>query len=322
MQVRPSVFVTGASGFVGQALCRALLERRVAVRGAIRDVVSWKSAVHLVHVGEVDGATNWAEALLGASVVVHLAARVHLMREKASDPLTEFRKVNVAGTLNFARQAAEAGVNRFVYLSSIKVNGETTAPGQAFRAEDAPAPEDAYAISKHEAEIGLLTIAKETGMEVVIIRPPLVYGPGVKGNFASLVKWVRKGIPLPLGALNNKRSLVALDNLVSFIALCVDHEMSPAAANSVFLISDVEDISTTELLNKVARAYGKKGFLLPVPEHWLHFAAGMLGKADVANRLLGSLVVDGSPARERLGWRPVVTMEEQLQKMARHDSLL
>jgi nucleoside-diphosphate-sugar epimerase len=180
-----------------------------------------------------------------------------------------------------------------------------------------PAPQDAYAISKWEAEQGLMAIARETGMGVVIIRPPLVYGLDVKGNFAKLVQWVRKGIPLPFGALQNRRSLLALDNLVSFIALCADPAKSPKAANEVFLISDGEDVSTAELLRRVARAYGTKAHLIPVPPAWLRFGARLLGKSAVADRLLGSLVIDSSKARELLGWRPVVTMDEQLQKMAR-----
>jgi nucleoside-diphosphate-sugar epimerase len=226
----------------------------------------------------------------------------------------------VKGTLNLARQAAAYGVKRFVFLSSVKVNGECTLNGCAFRAADIPAPEDAYGISKLEAEQGLMDLARETGMEVVIIRPPLVYGPGVKGNFASLVRWVRKGIPLPLGVVHNKRSLVALENLVDFIALCADPERSKLAANEVFLISDGEDVSTNGLLRKVANAYSVAPRLMPIPVLWIRTVARLLGKRAVADRLLGSLVVDSSKAWDLLGWKPVVSMDEQLKNMALHDT--
>lgn len=311
------VLVTGANGFVGRALCGRLVEDAHAVVPAVRGACGLAGEVI---VGDIEGEPAWRSALGNCDAVVHLAARVHMMHDTAINPLTVYRATNTDATLNLARQAARVGANRFVYLSSIKVNGEATEPDRPFHADDPPAPEDAYAISKYEAEQGLMVIAKETGMEVVIIRSPLVYGPGVKGNFASLVKWVRKGLPLPFGALKNKRSLVALDNLVSFIALCADREKSPTAANKVFLISDGEDASTTELLHMVAMAYGKKVFFIPVPQGWLNIVAKMLGKAEVASRLLGSLVVDNSPARDVLGWHPVVTMEEQLRKMAHHDS--
>lgn len=311
------VLVTGANGFVGRALCGRLAEDAHAVVPAVRGACG---LVGEVIVGDIDGEPAWRSALGNCDAVVHLAARVHVMHETAINPLTVYRATNTDATLNLARQAAKVGAKRFVYLSSIKVNGEATESDRPFHADDPPVPEDAYAISKYEAEQGLMVIAKETGMEVVIIRSPLVYGPGVKGNFASLVKWVRKGLPLPFGALKNKRSLVALDNLVSFIALCADCEKSPTAANKVFLISDGEDVSTTELLRMVAMAYGKKVFFIPVPQSWLNIVAKMLGKAEVASRLLGSLVVDNSPARDVLGWHPVVTMEEQLRKMAHHDS--
>jgi len=246
-------------------------------------------------------------------VVVHLAARVHIMNDDSSDPLAEFRKVNTDGTLNLARQAAESGVKRFIYLSSIKVNGEITETGQSFVPDDTFVPDDPYGLSKYEAEQGLLALAKETNMEVVIIRPPLVYGPGVKANFHSMMRWIYKGVPLPFGAVYNQRSLVALDNLVSFIIHCIDH---PKAANGVFLISDGEDVSTTELLQKVAKAFDKKAILLPVPVSLMKFVSKLLGKADVANRLFGSLQVDSSKARDLLGWKPVITMDGQLKKTA------
>jgi len=241
------------------------------------------------------------------------------MNDQCSAPLAEFRRVNIEGTAALARQAADAGVRRFVFLSSVKVNGEFTEHGQAFTTNGAPAPADPYGLSKFEAEQGLLQLARRSDMEVVIIRPPLVYGPGVKGNFATMVRWVRKGYPLPLGAVNNQRSLVAVDNLVDFIALCADRTRTPRAANQVFLISDGEDVSSPELLRRVARAYGVPSRLWPVPQAWLRLAARLLGQSAAADRLLGSLVVDSSKARDLLGWRPGVTMEDQLRKMALHD---
>ncbi|AEY02316.1 NAD-dependent epimerase/dehydratase [Oceanimonas sp. GK1] len=233
------------------------------------------------------------------------------MKDEVADPLAEYRKVNVEGTLNLARQAAVAGLKRFIFISSIKVNGEQTLLGKPFTADDAAAPEDAYGMSKWEAEQGLRQLAAETGMEVVIIRPPLVYGPGVKGNFASMIKLVEKGLPLPLGAIHNRRSLVALDNLVDLIITCIDH---PGAANQVFLAGDGEDVSTTELLRGVANAAGKPCRLLPVPAGLLQLGATALGKKAVAQRLLGSLQVDISKARNLLGWTPPLSVEQGLKR--------
>jgi nucleoside-diphosphate-sugar epimerase len=236
------------------------------------------------------------------------------MKDNVSDLLAEYRKVNVDGTLNLVRQAAEAGVRRFIFISTIKVNGEQTLLSKLFTAEDTPAPEDAYGISKMEAEQGLQALAAETGMEVVIIRPPLVYGPGAKGNFASMIKLIEKGLPLPLGAIHNKRSLVALDNLIDLIITCIDH---PAAANQVFLAGDDEDLSTTELLQGVARAMGKPARLVPVPVGLLMFGATVVGKKAMAQRLLGSLQVDISKARNLLGWQPPLSVGEGLKRCFR-----
>jgi len=325
-----SVLVTGANGFIGHALSENLLRTGHIAVCAVRSVGKYANQVA---VGNIDGHTNWRFVLSRCGVVVHLAACAQVVRDSAVHPIVELYTVNVDGTLNLARQAAEVGVRRFVFLSSVKVHGEgacvspsspaisgemATVCGEEVRYSevDTPAPVDAYAISKWKAEQGLMAIARETGMEVVIIRPPLVYGPGVKGNFASLVKWARKGVPLPFGAVQNKRSLIALDNLVSFIALCADPAKSPKAANQVFLISDGEDVSTAELIHRVAQAYGTKAHLIPVPPAWMRFGARLLGKTAVADRLLGSLVIDSSKARELLGWQPVVTMDEQLRKMA------
>jgi len=243
--------------------------------------------------------------------VIHAAARVHVMSDSENDPLAAFREINVKGSLDLARQAAAAGVKRFIFISSIKVNGERTSKGQPFNSHDAASPEDFYGISKHEAEQGLRALAAETGMEVVIIRPPLVYGPGVKGNFASMIKLVGKGLPLPLGAVHNKRSLVALDNLVDLIITCIDH---PGAANETFLVSDGEDLSTTQLLQGVAEAMGKPSRLIPVPASLLQFGTTLLGKKAVAQRLLGSLQVDISHAQKCLNWTPPLTVKQGLQR--------
>lgn len=316
------LLVTGGTGFLGQALLPKLLVsgRRPLIAAIRSKKTNFPTGVSVKWVKELGSNTDWSACLQEVGVVIHCAARTHVMKEKIGDPLEEYRRVNVEGTLALALQAAKADVQRFVYISSIKVNGEGTAPNQAFHAGDIPAPEDAYGISKLEAEQGLMDLAHKTGMEVVIIRPPLVYGPGVKGNFSSMVRWVRKGLPLPLGAVHNKRSLVALDNLVDFIALCADPERSPRAANQLFLISDGEDVSTTELLRKVANAYNVAPRLLPMPASWIQTAICLLGKHVVADRLLGSLVVDSSKARDLLGWKPVVLMDEQLKKMALHDT--
>ena len=256
---------------------------------------------------------SWADAMNEKQCIVHLAARVHVMHESACDSLAQFRMVNVERTLHLARQAAAAGVKRYIFISSIKVNGEQTQPGHPFHADDAPAPQDPYGISKMEAEIGLRTIAQETGMEVVVIRPPLVYGPGVKANFASMVKWLQRGIPLPLGSIHNRRSLVALDNLVDLIITCIHH---PAAANQTFLVSDGEDVSTTELLRRMGAALGRPARLLPVPQYLLEWGASLVGKRDVAQRLFSSLQVDMDKTRQLLGWVPPVSLEQGLLQMA------
>ena len=310
------VLVTGSNGFVGNALVTQLLAQKYEVMGTVRSTASiLPDGVGRFLIPDISAALHWETILEGVNVIIHTAARVHVMDDSVADPLTDFRRVNVDGTLNLARQAADAGVKRFVFISSIKVNGEMTLVDQPFKADVNFLPVDPYGLSKYEAEQGLLVIAEETGMEVVIIRPPLVYGPNVKANFASMMKWINRGVPLPFGAIHNQRSLVALDNLVDFIALCADREKSHKAANEVFLISDGEDVSTTTLLQKVARALGKKPRLIPVPVWLMTIAAKIIGKGDVANRLFGSLQVDSTKARDLLGWRPVVTMDEQLAKM-------
>jgi len=262
-----------------------------------------------MHLATRADSVDWGKVLVGVSTVVHLAARVHVMHETETDPLTAFRAVNVGGTLKLARQAAAAGVKRFVFISSVKVNGESTSSGKAFTELDAPNPQDAYGQSKHEAEQGLRQLSADTGMEVVIIRPPLVYGPGVKANFAALMRAVQRGWPLPLGAVHNQRSLVALSNLVDFIVTCLTH---PAAANQTFLVSDGEDLSTPDLIRRMARAMNRPARLLPVPVWALQAVALLLGKGDAVQRLCGNLQVDISKARKLLGWNPPVSVDEGL----------
>ena len=307
------VLVTGANGFVGRAVCAQALARGMTVRGAVRSPCVLPAGVERQVLEGLGEQSDWRAALAGIAVVVHAAARVHVMADTATDPLAEFRRVNVQGTLNLARQAAVAGVQRFVFISSVKVNGEATQPGRPFKPDDASAPLDAYGISKMEAEQGLREIAAQTGMEVVIIRPPLVYGPGVKANFAAMMRWLSRGIPLPLGAIHNQRSLVALDNLVDLILTCLTH---PAAANQTFLVSDGEDVSTTELLRRMGQAMGCPARLIPVPAGVLKAAAALLGKRDMAQRLCGSLQVDIQKTREMLGWNPPLSLDQGLKKAA------
>jgi nucleoside-diphosphate-sugar epimerase len=301
--------VTGANGFIGRAVLAALEERDIPVRAAVRTL----GLNHDVAVGDIGPSTNWASAVEGVDTIVHTAASAHVMNESALDPLSVFRKVNVEGTLNLARQAAAASVKQFVFISSIKVNGESTIPGKPFTENDQPSPLDPYSISKWESEVGLRQLAKESGMEVVIIRPPLVYGPGVKANFQRMISWVGSGVPLPLGSIHNKRSLVALENLVSLILTCIEN---PAAANQIFLVGDDEDLSTTELLQRIASALGKPARLFPFPTCLIIFAASLLGKSRMAQRLLGSLQVDISKARELLDWKPPVSVDEGLRQVA------
>ena len=308
-----TVLVSGATGFVGKALCAELLRRGHGVRAAVRAASLQADNGETVSVGEINGETDWTEALSGIKVVIHLAARVHVMHDTATDALAEFRKVNVDGALNLARQSVEVGVQRFIFISSIKVNGEGTLPGQLYTAEDQPAPVDPYGISKREAEDALRQLASETGMEVVIIRPPLIYGPGVKANFQSMMRCLDRGLPLPLGAIKNRRSLLALDNLIDLIISCMTH---PAAANQTFLAGDGEDLSTPELLRRMAAALGKKARLAPVPEPILMLGARLLGRQAIAQRLCGSLQVDIAKARDLLGWRPPVSIDEALRKTA------
>ena len=311
------ILLTGSTGFVGQALLA-----RLAAQPALDLVVvsrrpnsSLPAGVAHAQVADIAADTAWQPVLQGVQVIIHAAARVHVMNDKVADPLAEFRKVNVDGTLNLARQAVGAGVKRFIFISSIKVNGESTAPGKPYSAESQPAPVDPYGISKLEAEQALRELAAETGMEMVIIRPPLVYGPDVKANFLSMMRWLSKGIPLPLGTIQNRRSLVALDNLVDLIATCVEH---PAAANQTFMVSDGEDLSTRQLLRRMGGALGRQARLVPIPAWLLEAGASLLGKRALAQRLCGSLQVDISKTRELLNWSPPLGVDEALRRAAEH----
>jgi nucleoside-diphosphate-sugar epimerase len=313
-----NILITGANGFIGTALMQRLQsDPRFLARAAVRHKarLDRTDGIELIETGDLAADTDWLSALQGIDVIVHLAARAHVMQDTAADPLAEYRKVNVDGTLNLAGQALGAGVKRFIFISSIKVNGEQTPLGRPFRAEDRPSPTDAYGISKREAEDGLRGLCMRSGMEFVIIRPPLVYGPGVKGNFLTLLRWLDKGLPLPLASIRNKRSLVAVDNLVDLIVTCLDH---PSAANQTFLASDGEDLSTPELLKRTAAAIGKEARLLGAPVGLLHFAAQCAGRAAAIQKLCGSLQLDIDKTRERLGWQPPVDIDQALQATAQY----
>ena len=307
--------ITGATGFVGSAVLERLAAQAgVEIRALVRRVgVKLPGNTVAVQVGE-DFLLEGDQPLEGVDVLVHCAARVHIMSDASSDPLSEYRSVNVAGTLKLAESAARSGVKRFIFISSIKVNGEGTVPGKPYTADDMPAPVDAYGISKMEAEQRLMLLGNATGMEIVIIRPVLVYGPGVKANFRSMMSWLNKGVPLPLGAIPNQRSLVALDNLVDLVVTCLDHA---AAANQTFLVSDDDDMSTTELLKRMGEALETPVRLIPVPAWLLLRGAALLGRKDVARRLCGSLQVDIRKTRSLLGWTPPLTVAQALSKTAR-----
>jgi nucleoside-diphosphate-sugar epimerase len=301
--------ITGAQGFVGSRLMEYLRfwQPDLVVSTPSRSEFSVFSGPGHVKIDAIGPHTDWTQAVSGADIVIHLAARVHVMEDVSEDPLAEYRLVNVDGTLNLARQAADAGVRRFIFLSSIKVNGEATPPGEFFTEDLKPKPVDPYGISKYEAEEGLKAICEQTGMEYVIIRPPLIYGPGVKANYLKLVQAVKKGFPLPFGCINNKRSMLALDNLIDFIVLAAN---DPRAANQTFLLSDGQDLSSKDLVIKIALALGLAPRVLSVPTTLLKVLGFFLGKRAAIERLLGSLQIDSSKARVLLDWKPPISVDE------------
>jgi nucleoside-diphosphate-sugar epimerase len=305
--------ITGANGFVGKALCVELHRRAQFVRAAMRTVNATVKDVEAVAVGEINSETNWLDALRGVDAVIHLAARVHVMKDTAVDPMAEFLKVNLYGTSNLAQQAARAGVKRLVYVSSVKVNGEKTTRSQAFTESDEPNPQDPYAISKWRAEQDLQRISQETGLEVVIIRPPLVYGPGVKGNFISLLAAIDQGIPLPLAGANNLRSLVYVENLADALIACATHT---AAAGQTYLVSDGDDVSTAMLVEKIAKALGRKSRVFYFPPTLLRAMAAVLGRKERVDRLFGSLRINDEKIRRELAWSPPFTLEQGLRATA------
>jgi len=306
------VLVTGGSGFVGRALIPRLIQAGHDVLVTSRDKNTILPGATLRHVGELGPETDWVAALKGVEAVIHLAARVHIMNETAADPLTENRAINTAGTANLAAQAAKAGVKRFIFLSTIKVNGETTTV-EPFHADDSPRPQNAYAIAKQEAEQALLEIAANSAMCAAIIRPPLVYGPNVRGNFLSLLRLCAKGWPLPLGSIDNRRSLIYVGNLVDLIAVILERQNAPG---SIYLARDGEDVSTPELLRRTAQALGVKARILPLPSFLLRLAGAGIGKSAAVSRLTESLVVDDDPTRNDLDWTPPFSMLQGLKETA------
>jgi nucleoside-diphosphate-sugar epimerase len=309
------VLVTGANGFIGEHLCRYLDSHGYSVRAALRQYRPEWQLCEQIAVGEIDEATEWGAALEGMDAVVHLAARVHVMRESEAEPLAAFRRVNLAGSATLARQAAQAGVKRLIYLSSIKVNGERTY-GEPFRADDPPRPEDPYGISKWEAERALQQIAQETGLELVILRPVLVYGRGVKGNLARLMAMLKRDLPLPLAGISNRRNLLSIQNLLDFTRCCMNH---PDAAGEIFLVADAEDLSTTQLINILAKAMGCRARLFHVPLTLLHLIGRVTGRSAMIARLTEDLQVDLTKNRAQLGWVPVVKTDRALRQMVRAD---
>lgn len=303
------ILITGATGFVGGGIFRRMISDGRQLRISIRQQAGeWPKSVETALVKSLEAETDWSKALAGISVVVHCAARAHVLKEAAIDPLAEFRRANEFGTIALARQAAESGVRRFIFLSSIGVNGNETF-GKPFSADDRPQPTSAYAIAKHGAEIGLRQIAQETGMEIVIVRPPLVYGPNAPGNFGQLMNAVRRRLPLPLGRVDNNRSFVALDNLVDLVVTCVDH---PCAGGHIFLVSDDEDVSTPEFIQRMGKAMDKVPFMLPIPVFCLHALARIAGREEQLKKLINSLQLDIRHTKEVLSWRPVICVDDAL----------
>ena len=317
------LLVTGANGFIGKALCLEALNRRYAVRGVTRAAYDFSSSgknidIKNISLGDIDANTDWNSALLNCDAVIHLAARVHVMREGADDPLSEFRLVNTAATEHLARCAAASGVRRLVYVSSIGVNGLVTDGATKFSEEDNTNPHNAYALSKWEAEQALQRVASETGLEVVILRPPLVYGAGAPGNFAQMLRLVDLGVPLPLANIKNKRDLLYVGNLVDALMMCATH---PAAANNTYLVSDGEAVSTPEILRGLAKELGVSSRVLPFPIGLLKLIAAMFGRADQVDRLVGSLQVDSTKIRHQLGWLPPYSLQQGFSKTVRGNGM-
>jgi nucleoside-diphosphate-sugar epimerase len=308
--LKASILLTGSTGFVGRALADRLLSEGHILRGATRGNGLGRLPFGAVDVGVIDGQTAWHDALAGVDCVVHLAARTHVVREVGGGTLADYRPVNVEGTRWLAESAAKFGVTRMVLVSSIKVNGNRTV-ARPFTYDDRPNPTDAYGVTKWEAEKVLAEVSSRTGLETVVVRPPLVYGPGVKANFKRLVRGVRVGVPLPLGAIRNRRSLIGIDNLVDLLARCVHH---PSAAGQTFLASDGEDLSTPALIRRIARAMGKSSRLFPVPPQILRVAGRMIGKRSELDRLIGSLQVDIRHTRDTLDWTPPIGVDEGLRR--------
>jgi nucleoside-diphosphate-sugar epimerase len=308
------ILVTGANGFIGRRLCSELVRQGHTLRVALRDSSRASGlAGEIIPVGTLNPRTDWTKAVIGIDAVVHLAGRVHVVNETAIEPLQAFRAVNLGATEALAQAAARAGVRRYVYVSSIKVNGEATA-GQPFSANDPPHPRDPYGVSKWDAEQALRRIEKETDLEVAVVRPPLVYGPGVRGNFLRLMKLVRSGIPLPFGAVANQRSMIYNGNLAHALIACT---VKREAAGNTYLVSDGDDLSTADLVRLLAKSMGKTARLLPVPVGILRFLGASTGKAEDIDRLVSSLRVDSSRLRADLGWRPPFSVEEGIAETAR-----
>ena len=304
------ILLTGATGFIGSVLLNYVVKAQHQVVAVSRKLNNPDLSSDQVFIDSIGVMTDWCSSLLACDVVIHCAARAHIMSDEASDPLAAYREVNTAGTLNLAKQAADAGVKRFIFISSIKVNGESTTNSPKFLETDQLVPDDPYGLSKYEAEAGLRDIAQETDMEVVIIRPPLVYGSGVRANFLNLIKLAATKYPLPFGLIANQRSMIYVNNLADFIVKCIDH---PNAANQIFLVSDGRDLSLRELLILLRKAMGRSARLLPVPEYMFRFAGVVTGKRELVDRLTGSLQVDSNKAQKLLNWRAPYTVEEGIQ---------
>ncbi len=312
------IVITGGTGFVGSALVQQMIDKGLGgtvamlLRNDRNPTAPTSQQLHCIRTITLDAQVNVTTTLSGVKTVIHLAGRAHIMNDSAPDPLKAFRTANCDYALHVAKQAIAAGVKRFIYISSIKVNGERTNNGQPFSELSPPSPSDPYSISKHEAEVALSALSKETGLELVIIRPPLIYGDGAKGNFVRLAYLTARGIPLPFGAINNSRSLLYVKNLVDFLILCTHHSK---AAQQTFVLSDGQDVSTTKILRTLAQAQSSPARLLPVPAPWLRVSMQLLGAGKMADRLLGSLQVDASKAQELLGWTPPFSFETGIRDM-------